>query len=171
MHVRIVAVLAALSASPSLAAECRVTSSVKASTASDQANRDAGGHVGLHMKNAKSPLPKGGASSQLGKTAFKDWATFQAAYNTWASGTVTTGVTAGPRKCGTSSSEKDCVLASKLGITEAWTCTAVDGNGICTEWKPVTGTLYVGFWYANNSSTGGKWNMNTAYPSADSQCN
>ncbi|MET0403500.1 MAG: hypothetical protein ABW123_13900 [Cystobacter sp.] len=169
-----ISVLASWLATPVLAAtECRENKNVTASVKSEKDNRDAGGHVGLHLKDATAPLPKSGDKSQQGKTAFKDWKTFSEAFGKWNKGGIKpTDVTVGPRECGTSGSQKDCIKASALGITEAWTCTEADKKtGICTTWKPVEGTLYVGFWYANSKGTGGKWIMNTAYPSTNAECN
>ena len=171
--------LAACIATSATAAACRDTKNVKDSTASAAKNQDAGGkggHVNLHMKNATSPLPPSGDQSQLKKTAFKDWATFKKAFDTWAGGKVKPGdIMIGPKTCGGSSgSQKDCIKASAIGVTEAWTCKAVNDKGICTDWTKLSGELYVGFWYANSpgaSGTGGKWLVNTAYPSTNSDCN
>ncbi|WP_017912163.1 hypothetical protein [Xanthomonas sp. SHU 166] len=149
---------------------CTAVDNIVASTASDTANRAAGGtggHVGLHMHNATTPLPPSGAQSQLGKSAFANWATFQGAFSKWAAAKTGKHV-----ECGTSGGPKDIVDAASVGITAGWKCTAVGKNNICTEWTEFT-PVKVCFWYANSSGakgTAGKWLLNTAYPSLNADC-
>ncbi len=155
---------------PSQAAICTSNSNVVTSTVSDQKNRDAGGkggHVGLHMKDASAPLPPSGDNSQMGKSAFKNWATFKSAFDTWKANTTKTHV-----NCGTSGSVKDIVDASLVNITEAWKCTAVGANGICSSWQKITPSKVCFIYYNKAGSTGtaGKWLMNTAYPSVNADC-
>ncbi|AJC45626.1 hypothetical protein [Xanthomonas sacchari] len=146
---------------------CTAVDNIVASTASDTANRDAGGtggHFGLHMQNATTPLPPSGAQSQLGKSAFANWATFQGAFNNWAA--AKTGKHA---ECGTSGGKRDIADAATVGVTSGWKCTAVGKNNICTEWTEFT-PVKVCFWYANTRTTNGKWLLNTAYPSLNADC-
>lgn len=151
------------------AAICTTNSNVVASSASDIDNRNAGGkggHVGLHMKSAATPLPPSGASSQLGKSAFADWKAFEGAFTQWAAAGGT------HANCGTGGGAKDIADAASVGITQGWTCTSAGKDGICTNWtkfKPVK----VCFWYANSpgkTGTAGKWLISTAYPSLNADC-
>lgn len=159
-----------VAALPSQAATCAGISNVVTSTQSDQKNRNAGGkggHVGLHMKDASSPLPPSGANSQLDKSAFKNWAAFKGAFDTWKANT-----TKPHANCGTSGGPKDIVDASLVNITEAWKCTAAGANGICSNWQKIKPTKVCFIYYNNTGSSGtaGKWLMNTAYPSVNADC-
>ncbi|UYK75939.1 hypothetical protein NG825_15855 [Xanthomonas sacchari] len=148
---------------------CADKDNIIANAASDTANRAAGGqggHVGLHMRDARSPLPKSGDQSQLGKSAFANWATFKGAFDTWR------GAAGTHAECGTSGGKRDIADAATVGVTSGWTCTAVGKNNICTEWTEFT-PVKVCFWYANSSGakgTAGKWLLNTAYPSLNADC-
>ncbi|WP_017910827.1 hypothetical protein [Xanthomonas sp. SHU 199] len=166
----VAALCATLFACSIQAKTCTAVDNIVASTASDTANRDAGGtggHVGLHMQNATTPLPPSGAQSQLGKSAFANWATFQGAFNNWAAAKTGKHV-----DCGTGGGAKDIVDAASVGITAGWACTSADGDGICTNWRKFT-PVKVCFWYANSpgaKGTAGKWLLNTAYPSLNADC-
>lgn len=166
----VAALCATLFACSVQAKTCTAVDNIVASTASDTANRTAGGiggHVGLHMQNATMPLPPSGAQSQLGKSAFANWATFQGAFSRWAA--ATTGKHA---DCGTSGGAKDIVDAASVGITAGWACTDVGEDGICSNWRKFK-PLKVCFWYANSpgaKGTAGKWLLNTAYPSLNADC-
>jgi hypothetical protein len=160
---------ALLACSAHAAGPCAAMKSIVASSVSDAANRAAGGkksqggHVGLHMRDARSPLPKSGAKSQLGKSAFADWDAFTTAFGTWRTA-------AGKHvECGSNGSQKDIVDAASVGITEGWTCAKAGKDGICTQWDPFE-PVKVCFWYANAQSTGGTWLLNTAYPSRNEDC-
>ena len=65
---------------------------------------------------------------------------------------------------------KDCIPATELGITKAYVCKSIKANGLCCSKtaQTVKKGLMVGFWYAKS---GGKWILNTAYPSTNAQCN
>lgn len=169
--VRLAAALCAalLACAAHAASPCAAMKSIVASSVSDAANRAAGGqkseggHVGLHMRDARSPLPKSGVQSQFGKSAFADWTTFKTAFDTWRT------ATGKHVECGGSGSQKDIVDAASVGVTEGWTCAEAGKDGICTDWRrfePVT----VCFWYANAKSTAGTWLLNTAYPSRNEDC-
>lgn len=140
------------------AAACRVTQTVVDSAASIQANNQNGGHVSIHIA---------GQATQVNKTQFASENAFTNAFNLWRQG----GTTPSPKTCGGGNqSQKDCVAASRVGITSAQVCEAVDQRGNCTRTRAITPTK-VGFWYAKNGSgSGGVWILNTAYPSENDDC-
>lgn len=153
------------------AAVCTDNANVQTSSQSDAKNRAAGGkggHVGLHMKNATLPLPPSGATSQIDKSAFENWAAFKQAFDKWRQDTTKPHV-----NCGTSGGPKDIVDASLLGVTRGWKCTKTgSANNLCETWEEFT-PAKVCFWYYNapgSGGTAGKWLLNTAYPSLNADC-
>ncbi|WP_369976515.1 hypothetical protein [Xanthomonas bundabergensis] len=163
------ALCAALPVLSARAGTCTSNVNVVASSLSDIDNRDAGGkggHVGLHMQDATTPLPPSGADSQKGKSAFADWNAFKGAFTKWAAAGGT------HANCGTSGGAKDIADAASVGITQGWTCTAAAANGVCTAWQAFV-PVKVCFWYANSpgkTGTAGKWLISTAYPSLNADC-
>ena len=145
-------------------AECRKTVSVQESIKTLNDNSKQGGHVWIHIWGASKPA-SATDSQEVGKSMFRSEAEFRSAWSKWVSDTNPSTT---PKKCGTSGTVKDCVSASKLGITNAYKCTAVEDSE-CTQYsrfKPVK----IAFYYYNSASTRGKWIMNTAYPSENSNC-
>lgn len=151
------------SATPSLAAECRVTENVKASVKSMADNTAMEGHVSIHIR---------GQPTQAGKSQFDSWDQFKAAFTTWQSYPGPKGPK--PAVCGTRAAESDCVPESTI-YPNGWpgarpsTCKQVNAAGACTQSTPFPAgePIYLSFRYANNK---GKWILNTAYPSLNSNC-
>jgi len=162
MHLKTVLLSAAtllLAASGAQAAECRATSSVDSSAASVAANTKAGGHVSIHVA---------GNPTEAGKSMFQSEADFKSSFKKWKDHTGAKGPK--PKTCGGSGgSQMDCVPADLVGIATASTCDAVGGNGQCTAMTPFI-PARVAFRYLNAKETGGKWILNTAYPSKNDDC-
>jgi hypothetical protein len=138
------------------AAECRKTSSVDTSAGSVGANTDAGGHVSIHVKGQKT---------EATKSQFNSEAAFTSAWAAWAEYSGNKGPT--PKTCGGGNSGMmDCVSASLLNVTAGYVCDEVDGSGNCTRGHKITPSK-VAFRYAKS---GGKWILNTAYPSVNDNC-
>ena len=140
--------------------ECRENPSVVKSAQSVSANSAEGGHIWQHVHGLSS-RPKGAQKSetQLDKTLFASEDDYKAAWKKFQDGKFDK-----LKQCmGKPKGQMvDCVPASKVGVKTAYRCTEVEKNTkICTNKKEVK-PIYVEFWYAQK---GGKWVLNTAYPS------
>lgn len=153
--------LVAVPAGMSADKECRAKQFVINSAQSLQANRDANGHVERHIPN--NPTKKN-------ETMFADWDAAHQAFTTW-SGMQK--AAPAPKKCGANTKGKrDCVNAADLGVTQATTCLAVS-KGKCTSQSAPFVPAKVAFRYAFKKNKEGKanWMLNTAYPTANANCN
>ena len=143
--------------------ECRKSKTVVSSAESVTANTAAGGHIWQHVRGLTS-RPKGAArkETQEGKTLFASENDYKTAWNNFEKGTFS--YLKNPRQCKGSPKGQmvDCVLAKDVGVKTAYKCTAVDKNTkLCTS-EQHTSVDFVEFWYAQK---GGKWVLNTVYPS------
>ena len=145
-------------------AECRKTTSVQDSIKSFDANSAAGGHVWIHVYGVRRP-PSASDTQVKDKSMFRSEAEFRTAWTRWVADGNPNPT---PKKCGTAGNLKDCVSATKLGITKAYKCTKVE-NYLCTAYKEFD-PVKVAFNYYNSASTKNKWIMNTAYPSENMNC-
>ncbi|PTU65688.1 hypothetical protein DB032_12440 [Chromobacterium sp. Panama] len=156
--------LCLLSAAPAQAADCRVTPDVNASVKSMADNTAMEGHVSIHIH---------GQPTQAGKSQFDSWDQFKAAFTTWQGYPGPKGPK--PAICGTRAAESDCVPEGTL-YPKGWpgalpsTCKEVNAAGVCTLSIPFPAgqPIFLSFRYAKNSK--GKWILNTAYPSLNSNC-
>ena len=144
--------------------DCRTSRTVVASAQSVAANSAAGGHIWQHVRGLHA-RPKGAAKSetQLDKTLFASERDYDAAWQRFQSGSFRYLT---PYQCKGSPKGQavDCVLARDINVRQAFRCTAVDKNTkLCTADQP-TPAVFVEFWYAQK---GGKWVLNTAYPSGE----
>ena len=140
--------------------ECRTSSTVQASAKSVAENSKDGGHIWQHVRGLSS-RPKGAQKSetQLQKTLFASETDYKNAWAAFLSLDLRN-----PQECkGKQHGQTvDCVLAKDIGVRTAYKCTAVEKNtNLCTT-ENTTSPVYVEFWYAQK---GGKWVLNTAYPS------
>ena len=142
--------------------DCRTSKTVVASAKSVAANSADGGHIWQHVRGLTS-RPSGAQKSetQEGKTLFASESDYQNAWSKFQTGTFSY-LTAKQCKVKPQGQMADCVLASDVGVKTAYSCSAVDKNTkLCTT-EETTSVTYVEFWYAQK---GGKWVLNTAYPS------
>lgn len=158
-------VLCLISAAPAQAAECRATADVNASVKSMADNTAMEGHISIHIR---------GQPTEAGKSQFDSWDQFKGTFTTWKGYPGPKGPT--PAKCGTRPAESDCVPVSAI-YPGGWpgtlptTCQTVNAaTKLCTQSQPFPAgqPIYLSFRYSKNSK--GKWIMNTAYPSLNSNC-
>ena len=99
---------------------------------------------------------------------FLDEASFLNAFTQWQR--MVNSTNPKPKKCGTSTTEMDCVPAGQLGVNAALVCNAANLNtGLCTNSNQIVPS-HVAFRYLKNNDTGGVWIMTTAYPSKNPNC-
>ena len=142
--------------------DCRTSRTVVDSAECIADNSAAGGHIWQHIRGVKArPKKAEGAETQKDKTLFASERDYQRAWQAFKIGAF--GYLK-PYQCKgikPKGQAVDCVLAADIGVNAAYKCTDVDKNKLCTEDRP-TEVTYVEFWYAQK---GGKWVLNTAYPS------
>lgn len=145
--------------------DCR-TNFVTSSIDNLAENSKEGGHIAKHIIG--EPTEKG-ESFWAGANSGASWDSFKAGFAKWLKITKYKKVA----QCGQSGSETDCVPIQYFGGVVAnrlEQCTAVDKNGQCTATKKRRVNA-VAFGYLNSvTKTGGKWIMNTAFPSYNSTC-
>jgi len=138
------------------AKDCRQTITVVESAESLAKNTAKGGHVSIHVKGQKT---------EARKSQFDSEADFTNAFTLWKNDATRSPK---PKNCGGKDEGlMDCVSASKVGISSAVVCNSVNANRYCTDTTKITPEK-VAFRYAKSS---GKWILNTAYPSVNSNCN
>ena len=105
--------------------------------------------------------PKGAEKkeTQLGKTLFVSEDAYKNAWNEFRQGQFHNLKECKGKQKGQT---VDCVLASDVGVDQAYRCTVVDKNTKLCDTENSLDPDYVEFWYAQK---GGKWVLNTAYPS------
>ena len=143
--------------------ECRTSATVEGSAQNVEINTAAKGHIWQHVNGLES-RPRGAQSSetQEGKSLFASECAYKDAWKRFHSGNFNYLT---PKQCKGSPDGQmvDCVLASDIGVTTAYKCLNIDRNTkLCTE-KEKFRPRFVEFWYAQK---GGKWVLNTAYPSS-----
>lgn len=143
--------------------ECRSIGTVDNSANSVTENSAQCGHFWQHVYGLES-RPKGAKNceTQMDRSLFINERAYKAAWTAFKQGEF--GYLT-PKKCGTKPAGEmaDCVLAADVGVNAAYGCLEVDKNSkLCTK-KVDARVDYVEFWYANK---GGKWILNTAFPSA-----
>ena len=141
--------------------ECRTSRTVAESARSVADNTAAGGHIWQHIRGLTSkPRGAGRSETQKDKTLFASEQDYQRAWKRFQSEEFQY---LKPYQCkGKPKGQAvDCVLASDIGVNTAYKCTAVDNTNLCTA-DHTTPVEFVEFWYAQK---GGKWVLNTAYPS------
>lgn len=141
------------------AGDCRDSKSVVKSATSLAANKDAGGHVAIHVA---------GNPTEVGKSQFQTEKDFTSSFTKWREDVKKLPT---PKTCGANTSGvMDCVKADVVGITTAIVCDAVDPKTkLCTKQSTIT-PVRVAFRYANSKETGSVWILNTAYPSRNDSC-
>lgn len=145
--------------------ECRNLKTVAASAQSVAANTAAGGHIWQHVLGPK-PSKTHKTETQKDKTLFASETDFK---NAWKKFQTKSFKNLQLKQCkgGKIKHTSDCVRAPDIGVKLAYRCTAVDKSKVCTDYKKTKAT-YVEFWY---ELQGGKWVLNTAYPSASNTAN
>lgn len=150
--------------------ECRNLKTVAASAKSVTANTAEGGHIWQHVHGLTS-RPKGAQKSetQQDKTLFASENDFKKAWNKFQT-KKSFGIGYQPQQCkgSTKGQHADCVRATDVNVNQAYRCTVTDKTTkLCTKYDK-TKAKYVEFWYAKK---GGKWVLNTAYPSGSTTSN
>lgn len=150
------AAVALLATTTAEAAECRKTDAVEKSAESLSKNTSAGGHVSIHVK---------GQTTEATKSQFNSEGDFTSAWSAWAAYSGNKGPT--PKTCGGGTGTvMDCVPADRVNINAGYVCDEVNGSGRCTRGHNIQ-PVKVAFRYAKS---GGKWILNTAYPSVNDNC-
>lgn len=150
--------------------ECRNLKTVAASAKSVAANTAEGGHIWQHVRGLTS-RPKGAQKSetQQDKTLFASENDFKKAWNKFQT-KKSFGIGYQPQQCkgSTKGQHADCVRATDVNVNQAYRCTVTNKTTkLCTKYDK-TKAKYVEFWYAKK---GGKWVLNTAYPSGSTTSN
>ncbi len=145
------AIMLGLSATgPAQAATCRDIKTVQSSADPDK-NTAAGGHMTQHILGMAPPS----GLSQIDKSLFSDKGKAQAAWRQY-------GYISNPVNCGGGSAQSQSVSVEKLGMgkIDSLSCTKVDANKKCIEWKSyMAKSIFFGFVLKNNN-----WILNTMYP-------
>lgn len=119
-------------------------------SANPDRNTAMGGHITQHIRGMTPPPGK----KQEGKTLFGKRSDMEAAWRQYTYHSA--GVT-----CSGKQAQQEMTMAQlKMGMIEAWSCTAVDGQGRSTQATMyIADSIFFGFLLVE-----GTWILNTCYP-------